>query len=56
MSYGAYDYGYLELLDLCGFGNFTQDEYVEETTQAVIDKLAFLSDEYGAQDSELWAS
>ena len=56
MSYGAYDYGYLELLDLCGIGSFTQDGYVEETTQAVIDELMSLSDEYGAQDSGLWAS
>lgn len=56
MSYGAYDYGYLELLDLCGFGNFTQDGYVEEVAQPVIDKLLFLSDEYAMQDSALFAS
>lgn len=56
MSYGAFDYGYLDLLDLCGFGNFTQDGYVEEVTQPVIDELLFLSDEFGMQDSELWAS
>ena len=51
MSYGAYDYGYLELLELCGFGNFTQTGYIGNVTQPVIDELQFLSNEYSMQDS-----
>jgi M3 family oligoendopeptidase len=56
MSYGAYNYGYIELLDRCGFGNFTQAGYVGNVTDPVIDELHFLINEYSMQDTALQAS
>ena len=39
VSYGAYDYGYLELTQMCGFGSITDPDYVNSVCSTFIEYL-----------------
>ena len=38
-SFGSEDYGYLELLDICGLENFTDANYIKSTAGKVMDTI-----------------
>lgn len=47
-SFGANDYGYLELLEMCGMGDFRDEEYIEKVAGEVMDTALELAKEEAA--------
>ena len=46
LSYGSFEYGYEEMLDVCGMRGFSSEKYIEELAKAVTEEIDTLSADF----------